>query len=168
MSVALILDSVNPHYDERLFIEFPTKYKFRTCCVQILFWMSKQKQKNNLCTQLVLKLYFSGNSTNNLLSYWGLTDARMRASEKDLPVLVFLVHFGPQVQEGTFRKIGTKKASKKASEKVTYISIPINFAIIRKIMYLLKIFFLGLWFIESSFEERFGKKSEGSFCVGNT
>ena len=29
---------------------------------------------------------FSGNSMNNLLSYCGLTDLRMRASEKDLPV----------------------------------------------------------------------------------
>ena len=28
---------------------------------------------------------------NNLLSYSGLVDARMRASEKDLPVLVVLV-----------------------------------------------------------------------------
>ena len=48
--------------------------------------MSKQKQKNNFCTQHVVNLYFSGNSMNNLLSYCGLTDARMRASEKDLPV----------------------------------------------------------------------------------
>ena len=36
-SEALILESVNPQYDERLFIEFPEKYKFTTCCVQILF-----------------------------------------------------------------------------------------------------------------------------------
>ena len=43
-SEALILASVNPQYDERLFIELQEKYKFRTCCVQILFWMSKQKQ----------------------------------------------------------------------------------------------------------------------------
>ena len=49
--------------------------------------MSKQKQKNNnFCTQHVVNLYFSGNSMNNLLSCCGLTDARMRASEKDLPV----------------------------------------------------------------------------------
>ena len=46
------------------------------------------KQKDNFCTQPVLNLYFSGNSMNNLLSYCGLTDARMRASEKDLPVIV--------------------------------------------------------------------------------
>ena len=31
--------------------------------------------------------YFSGNSMNKLLSYCGLTDARMRASEKDLTVI---------------------------------------------------------------------------------
>ena len=42
-SEALILGSVNPPYEERLFIEFPEKYKFTTFCVQILFWMSKQK-----------------------------------------------------------------------------------------------------------------------------
>ena len=40
----------------------------------------------NICTQHVLNLYFLGNSMNNLLSYFGLTDARMRASEKDLTV----------------------------------------------------------------------------------
>ena len=48
--------------------------------------MSKQKQKQ-FCTQYVLNLCFSGNSKNDLLSYCGLTDARMRASEKDLPVI---------------------------------------------------------------------------------
>ena len=41
---------------------------------------------NNLCTQHVLNLCFSCNSVNNLLSYNGLIDARMRASDKDLPV----------------------------------------------------------------------------------
>ena len=48
--------------------------------------ISKQKQKINFCTQHVLNLYFSGNSINNLLSYCGLTNARMRAYEQDLPV----------------------------------------------------------------------------------
>ena len=46
----------------------------------------KTKTKNNFCTQNVVNLYFLGNSMNNLLSYCGLTDARMRAFEKDLPV----------------------------------------------------------------------------------
>ena len=43
-------------------------------------------QNNIICTQHDLNLYFSGNSMNNLSSYCGLTDSRMRASEKDLPV----------------------------------------------------------------------------------
>ena len=38
-SEALILASVNPQYGERLFIEFPEKYEFRTCCVQKLFFL---------------------------------------------------------------------------------------------------------------------------------
>ena len=36
-SEALILASLNQNYDERLFVEFQEKYKFTTCCVQILF-----------------------------------------------------------------------------------------------------------------------------------
>ena len=45
------------------------------------------KTKNNFCTHQVVNLYFSGNSMNNLLSYCGLNDAKIRASEKDLPVI---------------------------------------------------------------------------------
>ena len=73
-------------YDERLFIQLQEKLKFRTCCVQILFWMSKQKQK----TIFVHNMFCSCNSMNNLPSYFGLTDTRMRASEKDLPVTINL------------------------------------------------------------------------------
>ena len=36
-SEALIPASVDRQYDNRLFIEFPEKNKFTTCCVQILF-----------------------------------------------------------------------------------------------------------------------------------
>ena len=86
VSEALILESVNPQYDERLFIEFQEKYKFTTCCVQKLFFCFCFDIQNNICTQHVLNLYFSCNSMNNLSSYCGLTDARMRASEKDFPV----------------------------------------------------------------------------------
>ena len=32
-SEPLILASVNPQHDKRLFIEFPEKYKFTTCCI---------------------------------------------------------------------------------------------------------------------------------------
>ena len=42
--------------------------------------------QNNICTQHVLNLYFSGNSMNNFSSYCGLTDSRMRASDTDLPL----------------------------------------------------------------------------------
>ena len=74
VSEALILESVNPQYDKRLFIELQEKYKFRTCCVKILFWTSKQKQKNNFHNVLLpallaphikkLETYFA------LLYYW--------------------------------------------------------------------------------------------------
>ena len=69
----------------RLFIEFPKKDKFRTCCVQKLFFCFCIDIQNNICTQHVLNLYFSGNSMNNLSSYYGLSDSRMRA---DLPVKI--------------------------------------------------------------------------------
>ena len=60
--------------------------------------MSKQKQ-NNFCTQHVLLMfspcsklgifmYWTGNSMDNLLSYYGLVDARISTSEKDLPVAI--------------------------------------------------------------------------------
>ena len=93
MSEALILESVNPQYDERLFIEFPEKYKIRTCCVQILFWMSKQKQKNIFVHNMFLTCVFRGIqwTISCQLSYCGLTYARKRDSEKDLPVLQFVL-----------------------------------------------------------------------------
>ena len=72
MSETLILESVNPQYDERLFIEFQEKYKFTTCCVQKFFFCFCFDIPNNICTQHVVKLYFSWNSMNNLLSYCGI------------------------------------------------------------------------------------------------
>ena len=65
----------------------------RTCCVHKLFWMSKQKQKticvHNMfspCSELVVFMYWTGKSMNNLLSYCGLVDVRINVSDKDLPV----------------------------------------------------------------------------------
>ena len=91
VSEALILESVNPQYDDQLFIKLQVqykqeKYKIRTCCVQKLFSCFCFDIQNNICTQHVLNLYFSGNSMNNFSSYCGLTDSRMRASDTDLPV----------------------------------------------------------------------------------
>ena len=58
-------------------------------CTKIVFCFCFDIQ-NNICTQHVLNLYFSCNSVNNLSSYCGLTDSRMRASDTDLPVSVFV------------------------------------------------------------------------------
>ena len=38
------------------------------------------------CSELVVFMSWTGKSMNNLLSYCGLVDARIIASEKDLPV----------------------------------------------------------------------------------
>ena len=92
-SEALILASVNPQYDERLFIELQEKYKIRTCFVQKLFFCFFFDIQNNICTQHVVNLYFLGNSMNNLSSYCGLTDSRMRASDTDLPVIFSFNNF---------------------------------------------------------------------------
>ena len=55
--------------------------------------MSKQKQKticvHNMfspCSELVVLMYWTGKSMNNLLSYCGFVYVRINASDKDLPV----------------------------------------------------------------------------------
>ena len=86
-SEALILHQLTQNMTIcRLFIEFPEEYKFTKCCVQKSFFCFCFNIQSNICTKHVVNLYFSWNSMNNLLSYCGLTGARMRASEKDLPV----------------------------------------------------------------------------------
>ena len=90
MSEALIFESVNPQYDNRLLIDLKLQYKKNTSSEHVVYkncFECPNKNKKQLCTQHVVNLYFSGNSMNNLSSYCGLTDARIRASEKDLPVL---------------------------------------------------------------------------------
>ena len=67
----------------------------RTCCVQKLFWMSETIDVHSMlspglslefsCIELVIRS--TCNSKNNLLSYCGLLYAKLRASDKDLPVL---------------------------------------------------------------------------------
>ena len=76
----------------------------RTCCVHKVFWMSKQKQKticvHNMfltCSELGIFMYWTRNSMNNLSSYCGLVEAKMRASNKYLPVLsIFFRTYAPQ------------------------------------------------------------------------
>ena len=38
------------------------------------------------CSELGIFMYLTRKSMNNLLSYYGLVDAKISASEKDLPV----------------------------------------------------------------------------------
>ena len=92
-SEALILASVIPQYDKILFIEFPEKYKFRTCCVQklLLFFVLTFKTiivHNMLWTCIFLGIQWTISRHINC----GLTGARMRASEKDLPVCVKFIY----------------------------------------------------------------------------
>ena len=67
LSEILIFASTNLQYDKRLSMELPWKLQaqnmVRTCSCR-----------------------FHGNSMNNVLSYFGLVDAWISASEKDLPV----------------------------------------------------------------------------------
>ena len=82
MSIDAVEQETNTicQYDERFFIEFPEKY--RTCCVQILFWMSKQKKQTFLYTTCC-ELVFSGEfNKQSLVIMW----VKKKASEKDLPV----------------------------------------------------------------------------------
>ena len=91
-SEALILASVNPQYEKKCSLIYQflhENYKLRTFCVHKLFWMSKQKQKIVYVHNMFWACSFhvrTGKSMNNLLPYCGLVDARIRASEKDLPV----------------------------------------------------------------------------------
>ena len=94
-SKALILASTNPQYDKRLFIDLPVQnmkttnsehvvyincfcffLTFKTIYVQNMFWER---------VELGIFINWAGNSTDNLLSYCGLVDARISAFEKDLP-----------------------------------------------------------------------------------
>ena len=101
MSEAFIFASPNPQYDNRLFIELQVQYMKvpssehgeNMLCTKIVL-----NVKNNFCTQHVLPMfelgifmYWTCNSMNNLSSYCGLVDAKIRASDKDLPVLLSVI-----------------------------------------------------------------------------
>ena len=70
-------------------------YKFTTCCVhQIVFCFCFDIQNNfmyTICTELVVFLYWTCNSTNYQSSHFGLIDVRISASDKDLPVHISFV-----------------------------------------------------------------------------
>ena len=74
--------------------KFQAQNMGRTCWVHELFWMSKRKQKticvHRMFSQLGTFMYWTCNSMNNLSSYCGLVDAKIRASDEDLPVHTYL------------------------------------------------------------------------------
>ena len=88
MSEALIFVSTNPQYDNRLFIELQVQYmkKQRICCVH------SEQFNYTTCTELGIFMQWTCNSMNNILSYCGLVDARISASERDLPVPSLKAH----------------------------------------------------------------------------
>ena len=66
----------------------------RTCCAQKMFFVFvltlRTIYAQNMfspCSELVVFMYLTGKSMNILLSYCGLVDVRINASDKDLPVL---------------------------------------------------------------------------------
>ena len=56
-----------------------------TNCFLFLFWHSEQFMYTT-CSELGTFMSWARNSTDNLLSYYGLVEARISASDKDLPV----------------------------------------------------------------------------------
>ena len=71
-SEALILASTNPQYEKD--------------CSLISTWKLQTQKMYTTCSELEVFMYRTGESMNNLLSYCGLIDARIRVSNKDLPV----------------------------------------------------------------------------------
>ena len=75
-----------------------------TNCFLFLFWHSEQFMYTT-CSELVVFMYWTGKLMNNLLSYCGLVDARISASEIEhfcttyLPCLVHLFRELPLKEE---------------------------------------------------------------------
>ena len=56
-----------------------SKQKQKTICVHHMFWER---------SELAIFMYWTGNWIKNLLSYCGLVDAKIRASDINLPVIL--------------------------------------------------------------------------------
>ena len=87
-------------------------------------------------SELVVFMYWPGESMNNLLSYFGLVDARISTSEKDLPLLPSnlrsLIQFLKILYEGAFFhsyfcKISMELCNENLSRCVWKFSIRNNF-----------------------------------------
>ena len=90
---AFILRLTNPQHDKRLLIDLPVQYMKTTSSEHVVYINCSECQNKNkkqfvytTCSELVVFMYWTGNSMDNLLSYCGLVDARISTSEKYLPV----------------------------------------------------------------------------------
>ena len=93
MSEALPFASTNPRYGKRLFIDLPVKYMKTTSAEHVVYINCSECQNKNktqfvytTCFELGIFMYRTGKSMNNILSHCGFIDAKIRASDKDLPV----------------------------------------------------------------------------------
>jgi hypothetical protein len=86
-SEALILIFTNPQYDKRLYWITSSVHKITISEHVVCINCSECQNKNKTCSELVIFIYWTRNSMNNLLSYCGLVDAKTRASDNYLPVL---------------------------------------------------------------------------------
>ena len=109
MSEALILGSTNPQYDKRLFIDLAVQYTKTTSSEHVLTF--RTIYAHNMftpCSELVVFMYWTGKSMNNLLSYCGLVDPRISAFDKDLPVTTTFILSFKQAWESRFQVRTTK------------------------------------------------------------
>ena len=70
VSEALILETSNPQYDKRLFIEFPEKYKFITCCVKFGYCFECQNNNKNIHTTCSELVFFEEFNEQSLIILW--------------------------------------------------------------------------------------------------
>ena len=106
LSEALIFASANPQYDNRLFMNLPVQYMkipssehgeniertwgehdvHTNCFFVLTFRPIYVHNMFSTCSEIAIFMYWTHNLMHNLLSYCGLADAKISASEKDLPV----------------------------------------------------------------------------------
>ena len=82
VSEALILDSVNPQYDNWLLIDLRLQYEKNPSSEHAVYKNCFEYQNRNkkqfmytTCSEPVVFMYWTGKSMNNLLSYCGLVDS---------------------------------------------------------------------------------------------
>ena len=72
--------------------------KLRQCQEHVVYincseCQNKKQFVYTTCSELVVFMYWTGKSMNNILSYCGLDDVRINASDKDLPLSAIILYF---------------------------------------------------------------------------